>query len=123
MVPFKGKSGLKQYNPQKPKKWGYELYVLSGIDGLIHNFEIYTDAIQPCPIQPDLKASGNIVLTLFQNVPRFKWHKLFHNWYTSLDLVKHLHNQGGTACVGTVRANRLSNCQMTPDSAMKKKVR
>ena len=86
------------------------MYVLSGIDGLIHNFEIYTDAIQPCPIQPDLKASGNIVLTLFQNVPRFKWHKLFDNWYTSLDLVKHLHNQGGTACAGTVRANRLSNC-------------
>ena len=23
MVPFKGKSHLKQYNPQKPKKWGY----------------------------------------------------------------------------------------------------
>ena len=25
IVPFKGKSGLKQYNPQKPKKWGYKL--------------------------------------------------------------------------------------------------
>ena len=123
MVPFKGKSGLKQYNPQKPKKWGYKLYVLSGIDGLIHNFEIHTGAIQPCPNQPDLKASGNIVLTLLQNVPRFKWHKLyFDNWYTSVDLVKHLHNQG-IACVGTVRANRLPNCKMTPDAAMKKKGR
>ena len=123
MVPFKGKSGLKQYNPQKLKKWGYKLYVLSGIDGLIHNFEIHTGAIQPCPNQPDLKASGNIVLTLLQNVPRFKWHKLyFDNWYTSVDLVKHLHNQG-IACVGTVRANRLPNCKMTPDAAMKKKGR
>ena len=36
-----------------------------------------------------------------------------------MDLVKHLHNQG-IACVGTVRANRLPNCKMTPDSAMKK---
>ena len=35
MVPFKGKSGLKQYNLQKPNKWGYKLYVLSGIDRLI----------------------------------------------------------------------------------------
>ena len=121
MVPFKGKSGLKQYNPQKLKKWGYNLYVLSGIDGLIHNFEIHTGAIQPCPNQPDLKASGNIVLTLLQNVPHFKWHKLyFDNWYTSVDLVKHLHNQG-IACVGTVCANRLPNCKMAPDAAMKKK--
>ena len=73
--------------------------------------------------QPGLKSSGNIVLTLLQNVPRFKWHKLyFDNWYTSVDLVKHLHNQG-IACVGTVRANRLPNCKMTPDAAMKKKGR
>ena len=72
MVPFKGKSGLKQHNPQKPKKWGYKLYVLSRIDGLIHNFEILTGAIQSCPNQPDLKDSGNIVLTLLQNVPHFK---------------------------------------------------
>ena len=48
MVLFKGKSGLKQHNPQKPKKWGYKLYVLSGIDGLIHSFESHTGAIQPC---------------------------------------------------------------------------
>ena len=73
--------------------------------------------------QPGLKSSGNIVLTLLQNVPRFKWHKLyFDNWYTSVDLVKHFHNQG-IACVGTVRANRLPNCKMTPDAAMKKKGR
>ena len=45
MVPFKGKSGLKQYNLQKPNKWGYKLYVLSGIDVLIHNFEVHTGAI------------------------------------------------------------------------------
>ena len=35
IVPFKGKSALKQYNPQKPKKWEYKLYILSGVDGLI----------------------------------------------------------------------------------------
>ena len=120
MVSFKGKCGLEQYNPQKPKKWDYKLYVLSGIDGLVHNFEILTGAIQSCPNQPDLKASGNIVLTLLQNVPRYKWHKLyFDNWYTSEDLVKHLHNQG-IACVGTVR---LPNCKTTTDANMKDKGR
>lgn len=120
MVPFKGKSGLKQYNPQKPMKWGYKLYILSGIDGLIHNFEVHTGAIGVCPDQPDLKASGNIVLILLQHVPRHKWHKLyFDNWYTSVDLVKTLYEQG-IACLGTVRANRLPNCKMTLDKVMKK---
>ncbi|KAK1904797.1 PiggyBac transposable element-derived protein 3 [Dissostichus eleginoides] len=28
IVPFKGRSGLKQYNPRKPKRWGYKIYVL-----------------------------------------------------------------------------------------------
>ncbi|XP_065675859.1 piggyBac transposable element-derived protein 3-like [Hydra vulgaris] len=73
IVPFKGKSGLKQYNPKKPKKWGYKLYVLSGIDGLIYNFQVHTDAIDVCLNQPNLKASGNIVLTLLQHIPRNKW--------------------------------------------------
>ena len=97
------------------------MYVLSRINELIYNFEIHTGAIHPCPNQPDMKASGNIVLTLFQNFPCFKWHKLFFdNCCTSVELVNHLHNQG-IAYVGTVRANRLPNCKMTPDTAMKKK--
>lgn len=27
-VPFKGSSSLKQYNPQKPHKWGYKIFIL-----------------------------------------------------------------------------------------------
>ena len=113
-APFKGKSGLKQCNLQKPKEWGYKLsYVLSGIDGFIHNFEVHTGAIGVCPNQPDWKASGNKVLTLLQHIARHKWHALyFDNWYTSVDLVKTLHEQG-IACLGTVRAYRLPDCKMT----------
>ncbi|XP_047144588.1 piggyBac transposable element-derived protein 1-like [Hydra vulgaris] len=120
IVPFKGKSNLKEYNPKKPKQWGYKLYVLSETDGLVHNFEIYTGSIGTCPNQPDLKASGNIVLILLQNIPRKRWHKLyFDNWYTSLPLVKLLHTQGNT-CLETVRSNRLLNCKMSSDKDMKK---
>ena len=123
MVPFKGKSALKQYNPQKPKKWGYKLYILSGVDGLIHNFEVHTGAIPICPNQPDLKASGNIVLILLQSIPRMKWHKLyFDNWYTSIELVTILYQQG-IACVGTIRSNRLPNNKLTSDAVMKRKGR
>ena len=39
MVPFKGKSALKQSNLQKPKSLGNKLYILSVVDGLIYSFE------------------------------------------------------------------------------------
>ena len=40
VVPFKEASGLKQYLPKKPKKWGYKLWALAGVSGYIYNFEI-----------------------------------------------------------------------------------
>ena len=120
IAPFKGKSGLKQFNPKKPKKWGYKLYVLSGIDGLIYNFQVHTGAIDVCLNQPNLKASGNIVLTLLQHILRNKWYKLFcDNCYTGVDLFKTLHDQG-IGCLGTVRANRLSKIKMASDQVMRK---
>ena len=97
--------------------------ILSGLDGLVHNFEVHTGAILICPNQPDLKASGNIVLILLQNIPRMKWHKLyFDNWYTSIELVTILYQQG-IACVGTIRSNRVPNNKLLSDAVMKRKGR
>ena len=42
IVPFKGRSSLKQYNPKKPNKWGYKVFIACDRDGFIHNFEVYT---------------------------------------------------------------------------------
>nr|XP_004207980.1 piggyBac transposable element-derived protein 4-like [Hydra vulgaris] len=123
VVPYKGKLSIKQYNPMKPKKWGFKIYVLSGVYGLVHNFEIHTGPIDACLGQPDLKASGNIVINLLVNVSSQKWHKLyFDNWYTSLESVKTLFTQR-IACVGTVRSNRLKNIELPTDKVMKKQGR
>ena len=66
---------------------GYKLYMLYRVDGLIHNFEVDSGAILICSNHPDLKASGNIVLILLQNIPRMKWHKLYaNNCYTLIEL-------------------------------------
>jgi hypothetical protein len=123
VVPFKGKSRLRQYNPKKPKKWGYKVFVLSGINGLIHNFEVYTGKIDVCPGQPDLKPSANIVLCLLISVPRMMWYKVFFdNWFTGVELQTTLWKQG-IACVGTVRGNRLPGCKLPEDKVMRKKGR
>lgn len=45
IMPFKGKSSLKQYNTQKPKHWGYKVFVLTDNYVLTYNFELYTGAI------------------------------------------------------------------------------
>ena len=68
MVPFKAGSRLKQYNPQKPKKLGYKLCVLTSPEGQICNFEVYTGAIEMFPGLRDLQASGNIVMHLFHEI-------------------------------------------------------
>ncbi|XP_063878299.1 piggyBac transposable element-derived protein 2-like isoform X1 [Scylla paramamosain] len=120
IVPFKGRSGLKQYNPKKPNKWGYKIFVLCDTNGLVHNFEIYTGKIEPAPNEPDLGASSNIVLRLTSIVQVNMSHLLFFdNWFSSLDLVIELHKKG-IYTLGTVRQNRLKGCRLIDDKRMKK---
>ncbi|XP_022124841.2 piggyBac transposable element-derived protein 4 [Pieris rapae] len=74
---------LKQYLPKKPHKWGFKLYVL-------------------IPDEPDLGATGNVVVCLLRGVPRKQNHIIyFDNFYTSLPLVVFL-AKSGIHTVGTV---------------------
>jgi len=57
MVPFKGRSSLKQFVPKKPHKWGYKIFMLCDTRGMVHNFEIYTGKIMPVEGYPDLRAT------------------------------------------------------------------
>ena len=95
MVQFKGRSQLKKYNTQKLKKWGYKLYLLTRPKGQIYNLEVHTGAIETCPGQPDLEASGKIVMHLLLCIPQNNWHKLFiNNWYTRIPLATTIMEQG-----------------------------
>ena len=74
VVTFKGKSVLTMYNPKKPKKWGYKIFALSGVDGLIHNLEIYTGNIEP---SPDNQTSSRLAtLCLLSSIPHNVWHNM-----------------------------------------------
>jgi len=42
IVPFKGRRCLRQYNPRKPDKWGYKIWVLCGASGFAFDYECYT---------------------------------------------------------------------------------
>ena len=108
MVPFKGCSRIKQYNPNKTKKWSYTFYVSCDDKGLV------------CPNQPDIGASGNIVLALLENVQRHKRRKLFvFNWYTGTALATTL-MKGDVSLSGIIRNNRITNCEMPKYNDLKK---
>ena len=76
----------------------------------------------PCPGQPDLQASGNIVLQLVQHIHVFNGTSFILTTGTPIFYLKKLHEQG-IATVGTVRSNRLFNCKLSDDKSMKKKGR
>ncbi|KAG5892340.1 hypothetical protein JTB14_011206 [Gonioctena quinquepunctata] len=123
IVPFKGMSSLKQYNPKKPNKWGYKISVLCDSGGLIHNFEVYTGKKLPASGKEDIGASGNIVLRLASIIPKQKNYLLFFdNWFTSIKLVTTL-QMDGIYCLGTIRKDRIPGLKFPNDKIMKKQGR
>jgi hypothetical protein len=70
IVPSKGKSSLKSYNPEKAHKWGYTIFALCDVAGTVYNFEIYVEKITPKPEHRDIGPSSNIVLQLSSVISR-----------------------------------------------------
>ncbi|XP_046663283.1 piggyBac transposable element-derived protein 1-like [Homalodisca vitripennis] len=73
IVPFKGKSGLKQYNPKNPKN-GVSKFLFCAT--LLVWFMILRSTVVKYRF-PDIDASSNIVLKLVDSVPRNMNDKLF----------------------------------------------
>lgn len=102
---------------------GYKLFVLCNTTGLVYSFEIFTGEIGPAPGQPDIGASGNIVLKLAQVIHENVNHlPYFDHWFSSLDLFVALANKGILA-LGTIQQNRLRGCTFNADLEMKNKDR
>ena len=40
MVPFLGRSFLRQYLPYKPHKWGFKIWGRSGVSGFLYDFDV-----------------------------------------------------------------------------------
>ena len=41
IIPFKGRSSLKQYVRNKPHKWGIKVFARAGSSGIVYDFEVY----------------------------------------------------------------------------------
>ncbi|CAG9577512.1 unnamed protein product [Danaus chrysippus] len=88
----KARCNLKRYNPKKPHKWGYKIFVLSGVSGFAYKIEPETGAENVVlPDEPDLGASSNVVVRMARGIPRHQNYQLyFDNYFTSLALLEYL---------------------------------
>ncbi|KAL4126528.1 hypothetical protein QTP88_010749 [Uroleucon formosanum] len=113
MCSTKARSSVKVYMPNKPHKWGYKLFVLSGASGFAYNFELFTGQENNSELrninEPDLGSSANVVVRLARIIPKRQNYKLFFdNYYTTLPLLVYLKKEN-ILSLGTVRRNRLKN--------------
>ena len=125
IVPFKGRSSLKQYNPQKPHKWGYKIYVLCDARGYAYDIEVYTGKSNNVLVdgEQDCGVSGNVIVRLSRSIPHGMNHKLyFDNYFTSPQLQVFLAGKG-ILCLGTVRSNRVPHSITVSDADLKKRGR
>ncbi|XP_064475770.1 piggyBac transposable element-derived protein 3-like [Ornithodoros turicata] len=106
MVPFTGRTSLRQYVPRKPNPEGLKNFVLASPAGLIMDFEIYQGkGTFPDGAQKSLGVRGSAVMRLVETVPPGT-DLYFDRYFTSPSLLDELAAKG-IAGTGTVMKNRI----------------
>lgn len=103
MIPFKGRSSLKQYMPKKPVKRGLKVWVVADVkSGFFLDFDVYTGAADDRRTEHGL--ATNVVLSLTDAYKQQNRHIYCDNFFTSVDLFHQLSKDNSYAC-GTVRVD------------------
>ena len=103
MVPFKGRSTMKQYMPIKPIKRGFKIWVVAdAINGYFYDLIPYTGAT---PGDTCMGLGEKVVLELTHSLFG-KYHQIYcDNFFSTIPLFRTLYNNKTYAC-GTIRTNR-----------------
>lgn len=102
MVPFKGRSAIKQFMPMKPVKRGYKVWCIADANtGFIFKFRVYTGKSDSVEAE---SLGEKVVLELASNV-RPGSLVVFDNFFSSVPLLEKLHGRKIYSC-GTVRSTR-----------------
>ena len=106
MILFKGRSSIKQYNPMKPIKRGYKLWMRADTDGYITKFDIYQGKNSEVNTEEDRFGLGEKVVINMCRELYGKNHKVyFDNYFSSIALMNHLRENKVWACA-TIPSNR-----------------
>ena len=103
MIPFKGRSSLKQYMPKKPVRRGIKVWALADSEnGYIANFQVYTGKHGD---STEKGLGAKVVKHLTSPYVNSCRHVYFDNFFTGIDLLLDLERSQLYRC-GTVRTNR-----------------
>jgi len=101
MIPFKGRSCLKQYMPKKPIKRGIKVWCRGDShNGYMCELQVYTGKAES--VEEGL--GKRVVLDLARQLEGKKYHLYFDNFFSSVSLLTTLREKGLYGC-GTARQN------------------
>ncbi|XP_037514183.1 piggyBac transposable element-derived protein 3 isoform X1 [Rhipicephalus sanguineus] len=120
IIPFTGRTTLKQYVPGKPHPTGLKNFVLSSPSGMVLDFEIYRGKSALATNTSELGVGACAVLRLAKSMPRGSA-LYFDRFFTAVPLLRHLSSQGLRA-TGIIMKNRVpKDCKLLDDKALVKK--
>lgn len=126
MVAFKGRSGLKQFMRNKPHRWGFKLWARAGIDGMLHDWDVYQGSKKSDQTQSQkstLGVAGDVVFTMAEKLKTGDNFIIFaDNFFSSFRLVNAL-KERSIWYIGTVRENRLKGCSLKTEKELKRENR
>ena len=102
MVPYKGRSSLKQYMPKKPVRRGLKVWMRADSNnGYVSQFQVYVGK----ETSAEIGLGARVVKDLTQKIADKHHHIFCDNFFTSVKLFQELHEVGVYA-TGTLRADR-----------------
>lgn len=122
IIMYYGRNSLKQFIRGKPIRFGYKLWALCGSEGYCYNFSLYCG--KEFHARKDTPLGTRVVMKLIENIGNPSGYTLyFDNFFTSIDLLKSLGEEGYRA-TGTIRENRINReCPLEEPKSMRKKER
>ena len=102
MIPFKGRSSMKQYIPKKPIKRGFKVWTRADSkNGFVSEFQVYVGKKK----EVERRLGARVVKDLTRKIVGKNHHVYCDNFFTSIPLFQDLLHDKIYAC-GTIRSNR-----------------
>lgn len=103
--------------PNKPNPWGFKLWGRAGATGILYQFDVYQGQSKETYT---FGLGGDTVLSMCSGLPCDEGFKVAaDNFFSSLGLVEELTSRG-IQYMGTLCQNRLKDCQIMEEKALKK---
>ncbi|KAI4463240.1 tc5 transposase dna-binding domain [Holotrichia oblita] len=123
MVPYFGKHGTKQFIKGKPIRYGYKFWCGGTSTGYLAWLEPYQGAGTLLGSYDGKGLGYSVVMTYADLLPKdFPYEIYFDNFFTSIHLLEDLYQQNIRA-TGTIRSNRIMNCNIMKSDVLKKRPR